>query len=68
MCMEQYHAISRGSDKSILGYFQFLHNAYLSGTMSKEEYISMVAAARVLLFNQDEDEAMKWAEQVLKEV
>jgi len=64
----EYQAISRGSGKSILGYFQFLHNSYIAGTISKEEYISMIAAARVILFNQDEDEAVKWAEQVLKEV
>lgn len=59
--------LTRGSTKTTMAYMTELKKLYDENKIVKEDYIFMVGAARVLLFNESEEEALKWIEQQLNE-
>ena len=57
--------IPRGCSKSVTSYFNGLHRLYFEGKITAEDYVGMLAAARVTLLHQDYDETLTWMEEVL---
>ena len=57
--------IPRGFSKSVTSYFNGLHRLYFEGKITAEDYVGMLAAAKVTLLNQDYDETLAWMEEVL---
>lgn len=59
--------ISRGSGKSALAYMVGLYKLYKSGKISELDYLSMRAAALVLMFRVSEEDALNQIAKKLEE-
>jgi hypothetical protein len=63
--MKQFITV-RGSPKSTLSYFRWIYNAFLTDQITKEDFITMVAAAKVMLLGEDYNETIAWMEEMYK--
>ena len=63
--MKQFITV-RGSLKSTLSYFRWIYNAFLTDQITKEDFIAMVAAAKVMLLGEDYNETITWMDRMYK--